>query len=89
MEVSGELHATPPYPQGKSPLGTNSVGGWVGPGTGLNDRDSELRPLGCPARSQSLYRLRSPGTQTGNGYAPNTIVGCYHYINLLSRGPCV
>jgi hypothetical protein len=42
----------------------------VGPRTGLDDVDKriilplpghELRPLGRPARSQSLYRLRYPG----------------------------
>jgi hypothetical protein len=42
----------------------------VGPRAGLDDVEKrkfltlpglELRPLGCPARSQSLYRLRYPG----------------------------
>jgi hypothetical protein len=45
--------------------------GWVGPRTGLDDMEKrkfltlpglELRPLSRPARSQSLYRLRYPGS---------------------------
>jgi hypothetical protein len=48
-----------------------SLGGWVGPRTDLDDVESrkiislpgiELRPLGIPAHSQSLYRLHNPGT---------------------------
>jgi hypothetical protein len=44
----------------------------VGPRAGLYDMEKrkfltlpglELRPLGRPARSQSLYRLRYPGSQ--------------------------
>jgi hypothetical protein len=43
----------------------------VGPGTSLDDMENtkflpllghELRPLDCPAHSQSLYRLRYPGS---------------------------
>jgi hypothetical protein len=43
--------------------------GYVGPRAGLDDMENrkflptqglELRPLGRPARSQSLYRLRYP-----------------------------
>jgi hypothetical protein len=50
--------------------GTHWIWGWVGPKTGLEDMDNrkflplpelELRPLGRPAPSQSLYRLRYPG----------------------------
>jgi hypothetical protein len=46
--------------------GTHWIGGWVGPRAGLDDVKKkkfltlpgfELRPLGRPARSQSLYRL--------------------------------
>jgi hypothetical protein len=49
--------------------GTHWTGGWVDPRAGLNDvvkrklftlPGLELRPLGRPARSQSLYRLRYP-----------------------------
>jgi hypothetical protein len=47
-------------------LGTHWIGGWVDPRIGLDDVEKrkivpllrfELRPLGGPARSQSLYRL--------------------------------
>jgi hypothetical protein len=61
LEVSGQLHAPAALPPG-----TNWIGGWVGPRAGLhNDKipGLELRPLGRSARSQSLYRLRYPGSQ--------------------------
>jgi hypothetical protein len=50
---------------------THWRGGWVDPRAGLDDVEQrkfftltgvELRPLGHPARSQSLYRLRYPGS---------------------------
>jgi hypothetical protein len=50
---------------------TDWVGGWVDPRAGLDDVEKrkfstlpglELRPLCRPARSQSLYRLRYPGS---------------------------
>jgi hypothetical protein len=50
---------------------THWIGGWVGARTGLDDMEKrkflplpglELRFLGRPARSHSLYRLRSPGS---------------------------
>jgi hypothetical protein len=59
------------YPRGNSPPGTHWIGGWVGPTTCLGDvkrrkflilPELELRPLGPPARSQSLHRLRYPGS---------------------------
>jgi hypothetical protein len=60
----------PPYPRGKSPS-TNWTGEWVGSRAGLDVVEQrkflnlpglELRPLGRPAHSQSLYRLRYPGS---------------------------
>jgi hypothetical protein len=60
----------PLYPLEGAP-GTHWRGGWVDLRTGLDDVKKrkfltlgglELRPLGCPARSQSLYRLRYPGS---------------------------
>jgi hypothetical protein len=51
---------------------THWIGGWMGPRAGLDDTEKrkfltllglELRPLCRPACSQSLYRLRYPGSQ--------------------------
>jgi hypothetical protein len=47
--------------------GTHCTGGCVGPGAGL-DRCGKSRPTGIrspdlPARSESLYQLRYPGSQ--------------------------
>jgi hypothetical protein len=59
-------------PRERAP-GTHWIGGYVGPRAGLDDMEKrkfltqsglELRPLGRPARSQSLYRLRSTGRKT-------------------------
>jgi hypothetical protein len=59
----------PLYPARKVP-GTHWIGGWVDPRAGLDDVEKkkflslpvlQLRPLGHPARSQSLYRLSYPG----------------------------
>jgi hypothetical protein len=56
------------YPRERAP-GTHCIGGWVDPRAGLDDVEKrkfltlpglELRLLGRPARSQSLYRLRYP-----------------------------
>jgi hypothetical protein len=50
---------------------THCLGGWVDPRAGLDDVEKinfltlaglELRPLSHPTRSQSLYRLRYPGS---------------------------
>jgi hypothetical protein len=50
---------------------THRIGGWVDPRAGLDDIEErkflnipglELPPLGLPARSYSLYRLRYPGS---------------------------
>jgi hypothetical protein len=69
--VSGQLHAPAALPPGKEPPVPIGIGGWVDPTTGLDDVEKriflilpglELRPLRRPARSQSLYRLRYPGS---------------------------
>jgi hypothetical protein len=70
----GEWSASRPghFSPGKRPPppGTHWIGGWVGPRIGLDDVEKretlplpglELRPLGRPARRQSLYRLSYPG----------------------------
>jgi hypothetical protein len=64
------LTPRPLYPAERYP-GTHWIRGWVDPRAGLDDVGKrnflilpglELRPFGRPARSQSLYRLRFPGT---------------------------
>jgi hypothetical protein len=59
----------PLYPRERAP-GTHCIGGWVDPRAGLDMAKwkfltlpgIEPRPLSRPARSQSLYRLRYPGS---------------------------
>jgi hypothetical protein len=57
--------------RGRFTPGTHWVGGWVDPRAGLDKVGKrkflilpalELRPLGRPARSQSPYGLRHPGS---------------------------
>jgi hypothetical protein len=66
--VGGEWSASRPgrFTPGERDPGTRWIGGWVSPSTGLNGLKKrkfltlpglELRPLGRPTRSQSLYRL--------------------------------
>jgi hypothetical protein len=59
------------FTPGERAPGTHWIGGWVGPKAGLDDMEKrkflpllglELPPLGRPARSQSLYRLRYSGS---------------------------
>jgi hypothetical protein len=78
--MSGQLHALPLYPRERAP-GTHWIGGWVDPRAGLGDLEKrkfltvpglELRDLGRPARSQSLYRLRYPGSN--NYHSPSEIL---------------
>jgi hypothetical protein len=56
----------PLYPRERAPR-SYCIGGWVDPRAGLDDMETlpevELRPLGRTARSQSLYRLRYPGSR--------------------------
>jgi hypothetical protein len=68
LEVWSASRLGPLYPGERAP-GIHWIGGWMGPGAGLDDVEKrkfltlpglELRPLGLPARSQSLYRLRYP-----------------------------
>jgi hypothetical protein len=66
----------PLYPGEKAP-GTHWIDGWVDPRAGLDDVEKrkflalpefELRPVGRPARSQSLHRLRYPGSFVVDGW---------------------
>jgi hypothetical protein len=70
--VSGQFHAPAALPPGETAAGTLWIGGWVGPRAGLEDVEKrkfltlprlELQPLGRPARSQSLHRLRYLGSR--------------------------
>jgi hypothetical protein len=66
--VGGEWSASCPGgfpPPREEPPDIHWIGGWVGPRTGLDEMERrkfftlpglELRPLGPPARSQSLYQ---------------------------------
>jgi hypothetical protein len=71
--VGGEWSAPRPgcFTPRERALGTHWIGGWVDPRAGMDDVEKrkfltlpglELRPLRRPARSQSLYRLRYPGS---------------------------
>ena len=63
--VGVQRHGPAVLPSGRT--GTNSVGGWVGHRAGLEGRvqkispPTEFDPLGRPACSESLHRLRYPG----------------------------
>jgi hypothetical protein len=71
--VGGECSASRPgrfNPVKRTPV-SHWLGSWVGPRTSLNDVDKrkflilsglDLRPLGRPVRSQSLYRLSYRGS---------------------------
>jgi hypothetical protein len=69
--VSGQLHAPAASTPGKESPRTHFIGGWLGPRAGPDDVEKrksltqlglELRPLGRPACSQSLYRLNYPNS---------------------------
>jgi hypothetical protein len=63
--MSGQLHAPVALSPGERAPSTHWIGGWLGPTADLEDiekRDSNSAPLGRPARSQSLYRLRYRGS---------------------------
>jgi hypothetical protein len=69
--MSGQLHVPAALPPRKKPHCTHCIGVWVGLRAGLDDVEKgkllilpglDLQPLGHPARSQLLYRLRYPGS---------------------------
>jgi hypothetical protein len=60
---------------GRFIAGVHWIGDWVDPEAGLDDVEKrkflflpglELQPLCCPACSQSLYKLRYPGSSKAN-----------------------
>jgi hypothetical protein len=62
LEISGQLHVPAALTPGKEPLVPIGKECWIGPRTGLDDvltlPGLELRSIGHPASSQSLYGLR-------------------------------
>jgi hypothetical protein len=71
--VGGEWSASRPgrFTPGERDSGTHWIEGWVSPRASLDDVEKrkfstllglELQPLGCPACTQSLNRLRYPGS---------------------------
>jgi hypothetical protein len=73
--VNGQLHALAALPPGEGAPGTQWIGGWMDLTVGLNFMEKrklltlpglEIRPLGRPTRSQSLYRLSYPGSPGGS-----------------------
>jgi hypothetical protein len=69
--VSGQIQVPAALTRGERVPDTDWIGDWVGPRASLDDVEKrkfftlpglELRPLGGPAGSQSLYRLRYPGS---------------------------
>jgi hypothetical protein len=82
--VSGQIHVPAALlpGNGERAPGTHWIGGWVDPRAGMDDVERrkfltlpglELRPIGLPARNQSLYRLRYPGSSAA-WYISNTTV---------------
>jgi hypothetical protein len=68
----------------------------VDPRAGLDDVEKrnfltlpglELRPLGRPARSQSLYRLRHPGSRFYHVICLIMLVNTFHLISYVSHCP--
>jgi hypothetical protein len=68
--MSGQLLAPATFPPVERARGTHWIRGWVDPRAGLDMEKRkfltlpglELRMLGRPGRSQSLYRLTYPGS---------------------------
>jgi hypothetical protein len=72
------------------------IGGWVGPRASLDAAEKrkfltlpglELRPLGRPARSQSLYRLRYPDSLAYT-YLPSAFFVILHTSSTLAFMVC-
>jgi hypothetical protein len=78
----------PPLPRERP--GTHCRGGWVGSGAGLyrcgKSRLTGIRSQDLPAHSESLYRLRYPGSQVLNShchiYGTNHPHGVLHEKNI-------
>jgi hypothetical protein len=77
--AGGECSASRPgrFTPGERASDTHWIGGWENPRGGANDIEKikfltlpglELRPLGRPARSPSLYRLHYPGSLSDKAF---------------------
>jgi hypothetical protein len=73
----GEWSASRPgrFTPGERAPGTHWIGSWIGPRTGLDNVERrkilplpglEPQPLDHPSRSQSIHRLRYPGSTSGS-----------------------
>jgi hypothetical protein len=97
--VGGEWSDSCPgcFTPGERVPGTHWIRGWVDPRTGLDDVEEILTAIGTrtPTRSQSLYRLRYPGsfsachhstiahpTQVTEVYDSPDQAAHYHFLNL-------
>jgi hypothetical protein len=80
--VDGEWSVSRPgrFTPGEGAPGTHLIGVWLDLRAGLDEMEKrkfltlpglEIRPLGRPSRSQSLYRLRYPGTNLSLHIAKN------------------
>jgi hypothetical protein len=60
------VSVTPRPPLPRERAGTHRIGGWVGPGAGLDTCEKSLptgiRSPDLPARNESVYRLSYPGS---------------------------
>jgi hypothetical protein len=93
--VGGECSASCPvrFTSGERVPFTYLIG-WIGPRTSLDDMEKEnflilsrleLLPLGRPARSQSLYQLRYPGSYAGFGRPINSSQVCVTAITKVTE----
>jgi hypothetical protein len=92
----GEWSASRPgrfTPEERDP-GTHWKGCWVVPRAGLDDVENrkllilpglELRPLGRPTRSQSLYRLRFPGSHSLSVRSIQFSIQLHKYIEVCEK----
>jgi hypothetical protein len=93
--AGGEWSASRPgrFTPGERDRGTHWIGGWMDPRGGLDDVEKrifltlpglELRPLGRPARDQSLHRLRYPGSFKGR-YTESNWIGLNFVLRMNYR----
>jgi hypothetical protein len=85
----------PRFSPGERTFGTHCTGGWVDPRAGLDTeaRRKILSPLpgieprssGRPARSQTLYWLSYPGSQSINYWRKFTYGHCFYYWHETER----